>query len=153
MPLFSRSELVDIVLDALRFLQAHNRLTVYAYVIMENHLHLVASSLHLSDEMRKFKSYTARQIIDLLKREEADKILEDLAFFKMRFKKDRDYQVWQEGSHPQQIQNREMMRQKIEYIHYNPVRRGYVDNPTQWQYSSAGNYEGEEGLISVCIDW
>jgi len=30
---------------------------------------------------------------------------------------------------------------------------GYVDDPTQWRYSSAINYESEEGLINVCIDW
>jgi len=46
-----------------------------------------------------------------------------------------------------------MMRQKIDYIHLNPVRRGYVDEPVHWRYSSARNYETECGLIDVAVDW
>ena len=32
------------------------------------------------------------------------------------------------------------MRQKLDYIHQNPIRRGYVDKPEDWRYSSARNY-------------
>jgi len=42
-----------------------------------------------------------------------------------------------------------MMYQKIEYIHNNPVRRGYVEESSYWRYSSAQNYEGKEGLVNV----
>ena len=80
-------------------------------------------------------------------------ILEQLAFYKKAHKTDRAYQFWQEDVHPQFIQNEEMMRQKIEYIHRNPVERGYVDNPEHWRYSSARNYQGMDGLIDVCKQW
>jgi hypothetical protein len=46
-----------------------------------------------------------------------------------------------------------MMRQKIDYIHYNPVKRGFVDEPEHWRYSSARNYAGLPGLIDVATDW
>jgi len=46
-----------------------------------------------------------------------------------------------------------MLLQKIEYIHNNPVRRGYVDEPHDWRYSSARNYEGKEGLLEIRTDW
>jgi len=46
-----------------------------------------------------------------------------------------------------------MMVQKIEYIHNNPVRRGYVDEPQHWRYSSASNYAGTGGLIEVTTEW
>ncbi len=46
-----------------------------------------------------------------------------------------------------------MMRQKLDYIHYNPVRRGYVDDPVHWRYSSARNYAGLPGLLPVMMDW
>ncbi|MNG28006.1 hypothetical protein D3C84_1132010 [compost metagenome] len=42
-----------------------------------------------------------------------------------------------------------VMRQKLDYIHFNPVKRGYVDLPEQWRYSSARNYAGMEGLIEI----
>ena len=75
------------------------------------------------------------------------------AIAKKTFKKDSNYQFWQEGVHAQQIQSEEMMRQKIEYIHNNPVRRGYIDEPECWRYSSVRNYTGKTGLIDVCTDW
>jgi hypothetical protein len=62
-------------------------------------------------------------------------------------------QIWQEGVHPQLIQNEIMMRQKVEYIHNNPVKRGYVDDPLHWRYSSARNYAGLPGLLEVCKEW
>ena len=63
------------------------------------------------------------------------------------------YQVWQEGSHPQEIYGEKMLIQKIDYIHNNPVRRGYVDEAREWRYSSARNYGGMEGLLEVKTDW
>jgi hypothetical protein len=41
----------------------------------------------------------------------------------------------------------------IDYIHNNPVRRGYVDEPWQRRYSSARNYEGKQGLVDVQTAW
>ena len=41
----------------------------------------------------------------------------------------------------------------IEYIHNNPVKRGYVDLPEHWRYSSARNYLGQRGLVDVVTDW
>lgn len=37
----------------------------------------------------------------------------------------------------------------LEYVHNNPVRRGYIEEPSHWRYSSAQNYEGKEGLVHV----
>ena len=51
------------------------------------------------------------------------------------------------------IQNDATMRSKIEYIHYNPVKRGYVDNATHWRYSSARDYEGISGLLEIERFW
>jgi len=45
------------------------------------------------------------------------------------------------------------MRQKLDYIHYNPVKRGYVDLPEHWRYSSACDYIGQKGLVEVNRVW
>jgi len=76
-----------------------------------------------------------------------------LQWFKAKHKVEQRYQLWQEGSHPQQILDDEMMEQKLGYMHNNPVERGYVDEPTHWRYSSARNYAGLPGLIDVVTDW
>jgi len=153
LPLFGSAAIVQIILDSWQFLQEHHRLEIYAYVIMENHLHLIASSEHLSKEIGDFKSFTARKIIDFLTERNARHILRQLGFYKLRHKGDRTYQLWQEGSHPQLIQSEDMMRQKVAYIHDNPVRRGYVDDPAHWRYSSARDYAGQTGLLEVTLVW
>ena len=126
---------------------------MYAYIIMENHVHLIAQAENLSKEIGNFKSWTARTIIDWLRANQAQGTLKQLAFHKLRHKTDQYHQFWQEGSHPKLIQGEAMMRQKIEYIHHNPVKRGYVDLPVHWRYSSARNYMGVEGLIEVTTAW
>jgi putative transposase len=153
LPLFNAPWVVDILLNSLRFLQENGRLTLYAYVIMENHLHLIASAADLSKEMGNFKSFTARQIIDTYIEQDAQHILEQLERWKRPYKHDRQHQFWQEGSHPQRIQGIAMMRQKITYIHNNPVKRGWVDEPTHWRYSSARNYADQPGLLDIQTDW
>ncbi len=152
-PLFSNPHLLQIIVDSLSFLQKEKRLQLYAYVIMKDHIHFIASSNNLSKEVGDFKSFTARQIIDSLKQQKSINLLRLLEVFKVRHKKDRQYQVWQEGSHPQEIISERMMTQKLNYIHNNPVRRGYVQRPIDWPYSSARNYDGEEGLLKVITDW
>jgi hypothetical protein len=60
---------MNVVLDSWRYLQQHRGFRLFGYVILENHLHLIASSSDLCKEMKDFKSFTARQIIDLLESE------------------------------------------------------------------------------------
>ncbi|MEH2234457.1 MAG: transposase [Nostoc sp.] len=148
-PLFGKVEFTQIILDSLNFLQLQQRLTLYGYVIMENHLHLIASAASLSKEIANFKSFTARSIIDLLEKNNSNYILNQLELYKLKHKTKQQYQLWQEGFHPQVILNEEMFRQKLDYIHNNPVRRGYVDDPAHWRYSSCRNYMGELGLLQV----
>jgi REP element-mobilizing transposase RayT len=152
-PIFTRPQTVAIILDALQYRQQHNGWKVYGYVVLENHLHLVVQSEDLLAELPLFKSYTARQLIDYLKECHAERVLKQMAFFCKSHKHDREYQCWEEGSHPQLIQNETMLRQKLDYIHFNPVKRGYVDEPVHWRYSSARNYAGLEGLMPVYMDW
>ena len=61
-PVFTREETVDIILNSLRFLMAEG-LKVHAYVILENHLHLVVQSEQLGKDLARLKSYTAKQLI------------------------------------------------------------------------------------------
>ena len=153
LPVFTRPETVEIVLDSWRFLQKENRLTLFGYVILENHVHWIASAFNLTKEVGDFKSYTARRIVDYLQVHGAEMLLEQMRYFKKQHKIDQTYQLWQEGNHPQQIQSEEMMVQKLEYIHNNPVKRGYVDDPVDWRYSSARNYAGKPGLLEITTEW
>ncbi len=98
LPVFTRSDAAQVVLNSWKFLQESGRLSLFGYVILENHIHLVAAADDLSKEIGDFKSYTARQIIDLLERRGEKSLLEQLKEFKAHHKTDRTYQLWQEGS-------------------------------------------------------
>ena len=152
-PIFTNTKSVSIIIDSLKHLQSSDNLKIYAYVILENHLHLVASSDNLSKTIQKFKSYTAKEILKLLQKENIKTILDQLVFYKKAHKTHTKYQVWQEEFQPKLIQNEEMMIEKIMYIHNNPVKRGYVDVAKYWRYSSARDYEDIEGLIEIERMW
>jgi REP element-mobilizing transposase RayT len=153
LPLFTRPSAVQIILDSWEYLRKQSDFRLHGYVILENHLHLIATSPDLAHDMQRFKSWTAREILMLLERQSSKRLLELFALFKRRHKTQSDYQVWEEGSHPQLISSGDRMRQKLDYIHHNPVKRGYVDRPEHWRYSSARNYLGLEGLIEVDRIW
>ncbi len=153
LPLFTRPETMNIVLNSWRFLQQQCGFELFGYVILENHLHLIARSENLGKDMQRFKSYTAKEILTFLQIRKATRLLRQLAFFKRPHKTDSTYQVWEEGNHPQLIESAAVLRQKLDYIHQNPVKRGYVDLAEHWRYSSARNYAGGEGLIEVSTAW
>jgi putative transposase len=153
LPLFNDPIIATILINSLQHLIDNRRITIHAYVIMKNHIHLVTAGGNLSAEIAKFKSFTARKCIDTYLECDNKFILDQLAFFKHKHKHDRKYQFWQEGSHPQRIESEAMMEQKIAYIHHNPVRSGYVDYPELWRYSSARDYAGIQGLLPVEMEW
>ena len=99
--------------------------------------------------LSSFKSYTAGRPIELLQACRADRLLDRLRLTKQAHKRDREYQFWQEGSHAELICSEPVIRQKLDYMHQNPVQRGYVDLPEHWRYSSARNYLGLPGLIEI----
>ena len=152
-PVFATRRFADIIFDSWRFLQNQRKIDIIAFVLLENHLHWIAVGPKLSQRVGEFKSFTARRIIDAMKEMNYQTVLNELAFFKKRHKVDQQHQLWQEGSHPKVIESDEVMRQKIEYIHNNPVKRGYIDDPIHWRYSSARGYFGLDCLLEVCDQW
>ena len=153
LPAFSYPDIANIVLDSWRFLQRERDVTILAWVILENHIHWIGAAPQLARRVTEFKSFTATSILKTMKTKGMKTLLQELAYYKLRHKVDQEHQLWQEGSHPQIIESAEVMWQKIEYIHNNPLRRGYVDDPTHWRYSSARSYASMSGLIDVCVDW
>ena len=109
--LFADPLLSDLILDSLSFMQK-NRIKIHAYVVMHNHMHVIVKGGELTSHIRKFKSYTARSIIDSLKDRGRKRLLDKLHHSKHNHHKDSEYQVWQEGFHPKQISSHEMMIQK-----------------------------------------
>jgi len=148
-PVFTRKAYIDILINPLTFCRRNKGLKIFAYAILDNHLHLVISGDNLSNTIKDFKRHTAREIINLAQKEEKSWLLNQFKFYKQKHKTDSDYQVWQEGFHPRQIISEDMVRQKIEYIHHNPVKIGVVEKAEDWLYSSARNYLGFDAVMEI----
>ncbi len=60
------------------------------------------------------------------------------------------YQFWQQSNHPILLDNAEKTKQRLDYLHENPIRVGFVEKPEDWLYSSATDYYTEQkGIIDV----
>jgi hypothetical protein len=96
-PVFTHPDTVAILLDSLRHLSKEG-LTVYAYVILKNHCHLVVQNKALGRDIARYNSYTARLLIEYLPKNNIEQILQQLAFYKKAHKHDKSYQFCQEGA-------------------------------------------------------
>ena len=147
-PVFTRPDTVSILLDGFDYLMGEG-LVVYAYVVLDNHVHFIAWSPNLEKTITRLKYNTGRQLLKFLNDHNVRVMLDHFDFYPRGRKDERDVQFWQESVHPELIINDAMMAEKIRYIHENPVKRGYVDKPEHWRYSSARSYAGERGLLRV----
>jgi REP element-mobilizing transposase RayT len=115
---------------------------------MTNHIHLIARAnnleIGLSDIIRDFKKFTSKEIIKWVNESNKESIREWMQMvFRYHLKLNSnksEYQVWQQNSRPKIIVQSRFTQQKLNYIHYNPVRAGYVDFPQDYPYSSCRNY-------------
>ncbi len=143
---FSRQEYTGLLIKNLQFCQQNKGLEIYSYVVMTNHLHLVAGQQEgrLNDVLAHFKSYTAKVILDAIEtnpKESRKDWLLHLFRFNAKLKQQyQQYHFWQSTNHPIALTSPAMLMQKINYTHQNPVRAGYVLEPEYWQYSSASAF-------------
>ncbi len=157
--LFTRKAFADIVIESLRWCQEHKGLEIYGFVLMPSHLHLLAragSDDELSAILQSFKSFTASKIIDHLKdttkpESRREWLLNHFAFNARKNKTNSQHQVWQRDNHPIILYSPHVIRQKLNYIHYNPVEAGIVLLAEHYLLSSASNYVGGKGVLDVIV--
>ena len=143
LPIFKEVKYFRIIVESLRYCQEKKGLLIYGYVIMLNHFHLMAQTVvgfKFQNVMRDMKKFTSKRISRELE-DDGEKLF--LYVFKNageREKGKRNYKIWQDEYHPQIIYTDEVCRQKLEYMHYNPVRKGFVEKSKDWLYNSARNY-------------
>lgn len=128
----------DIIINSLNFLVCNKRIELNAFVIMSNHIHIIWQALpgfSPGDTQASFMKYTAQQ----LKRKLTSENLSLLEIFKVN-KYDREYQIWKRESLSIELFMEAVFIQKMEYIHYNPVRAGLCKYPEEYYYSSAKFY-------------
>jgi REP element-mobilizing transposase RayT len=157
---FTRKAYRDILIDSLRHCQQEKGLVLYAWCIMSNHVHLLASAKEgsLSDILRDFKKFTSRQIIAAIQHNEQEsrkvwmlRIFQQAGEVNTR---NSSYQLWRQDNQPKECFSPAFTAQKIDYIHNNPVEAGLVEKPEDYLYSSAKAYRTIEEsplLPVVCL--
>jgi putative transposase len=154
-PVFVSGETCRVITSSLDYCRRKKGLKVFAYVIMPTHFHAVVACDNpkkLSDVMRDLKRHTSRELIRVLETGAWQLPLEIFKHAKSTGKGNTEYKVWQDAFHPKGIFSENGLRQKIDYIHQNPVRKGLVDEATDWKYSSARNYTDNSKEIILEID-
>ncbi|MCF7794613.1 MAG: transposase [Candidatus Cloacimonetes bacterium] len=147
---FISDKYFQILVESLKYCQHHKYLKIHAYVFMIDHIHMVVSGPKIGDIIKSFKMFTAKKIVENLEEDHKSWHLDQLKFFKKKYKIKSEYQIWQEGVHPQLVSFQKAFLQKVNYIHNNPVRKGYVEEPEFWKYSSASYYiENRKGPIQI----
>lgn len=154
--LFSRSVYKDILIDSFKHCQEHKAFILNAFVIMTNHVHLIARATTkectLSDIVRDFKKYTHKTMMPIIQSEQESRrlwMLHQFKYYGTRNSKNEEYQIWANGNHPEECFGNDFIQTKLDYIHQNPVRAGIVYNAENYIYSSAANYAGKPGVIKV----
>lgn len=137
-PILEDDHIKNIIIESLSYLTTNKRISVYAFVIMSNHIHMIWQMLgdhKREDVQRDFLKYTAQKIIRHLKLNDSALLAELLIQTK-----DRRYQVWQRNSLGVPLWSDLVLWQKLEYIHTNPVKAGLCSDATEYVYSSARFY-------------
>ncbi|MEX0663017.1 MAG: transposase [Balneolaceae bacterium] len=153
--LFTRPVYANLLIDSLRHCQKNKGLTIYAWCFMTNHVHLIIGTKKnpIQDILRDFKSFTSKslkkEIINNHQESRKKWILYLMEKTGKRNNNNENWQLWQQHNHPIELFSNKFINQKLNYIHMNPVKAGFVNKPEHWMYSSASDYCGEKGFLDV----
>lgn len=159
LPLFLSDTYCTIITDSLQYCRDHKGLLVQAYVIMPTHIHAILAAEQGSDLsliLRDARKYTSKALVDQLRcdgRNLFEWIFQDAA--RKSGRSAGAHKVWSEGVHPETLESERFFLQKLRYLHENPVRKGLVELPEHWKYSSAGFYAlGAVGPLELDVaEW
>jgi len=152
---FIRQEYFNILIDSIRYCRKNKAMEVYAYCIMPSHVHFVFRS-GINDPsglLRDFKRHTSKKVVEAIKSNLKESRKEWLLWmFEKAGKKNvttNNYQFWQQNNKPIELWTDKVIQQKIDYIHNNPVKSGFVTDPVDWKYSSARNYQDDDTILEI----
>ena len=142
---FSREQYKELFIQSLQYCINQKGLVLHAWVIMTNHVHLIISSdnAKLEHIVRDVKKFTSKQIIKAItenpKESRKEWMLNIFSFTGKNNNNNKDFQFWRQDYHPVELNTNIMLKQRLDYLHENPVRSGLVWEPQHYKYSSAIN--------------
>ena len=153
---FSREYYKEIIVDSLKYCQENKGLVLHAWVIMSNHVHLIisSSSNKIENLVRDIKKFSSKQIIKAIQEHPAESrkewMLNIFNYAGKQNNNNKDFQFWKQDYHPIELNTHEIMQQRLNYLHENPVKSGLVWEAWNYKYSSAIDYNtNENGLLKL----
>ncbi len=152
--IFSRQIYRDIIINSLKYSIKNKGLVIYAFVIMTNHVHIIAQSSNgkLSStigDIKKFTSKTIIRTVQTINESRADWMLNRFQFNAMQHMRNKTWQVWTHENHAVYLYGQKFIQEKMDYLRNNPVRAGLVEHPYDYLYSSARYYAGLDCVLDV----
>jgi len=137
--LLDKNENKQTLIDSLRFLSDKGCITVYAFVIMPNHIHLIWQANKLNGKespIGSFLKFTGHQLLEQLKTERKELLY-------VVEKMNKVHEIWQRDPLATEIISLSVARQKMDYIHFNPVSGKWKlsKDDISYYYSSSTFYE------------
>lgn len=154
---FTRNIYRNIVLDSLAYCCTKKGLEVYAWCIMTNHVHLIigTNGSNMEDILRDHKRFTAEALYETIASSREESRKEWMCSYFQGVGKassqNKNYQFWQQHNRPIELFTLPVIMQKLDYIHNNPVKAGFVSKPEDWLHSSALDYTGGAGLLKCLL--
>ncbi|MBL0182693.1 MAG: transposase [Chitinophagaceae bacterium] len=153
---FSREHYKEIIINSLKYCQENKGLKLHAWVIMTNHVHLIISTDTNRIEwlVRDIKKYSSKQIIAAIRDSTTESrkewMLNIFSYAGKSNSNNKDFQFWKQDYHPIELNTTIKCKDRLDYLHENPVRSGLVWEPWHYKYSSAIDYyTNEHGLLKV----
>lgn len=145
------------IVESLEYCQKNKGLEIFAWCLMPSHLHMIVRAEEgkkLSDIIRDFKRHTSTTILKQIIEEPESRREWMLESFKKAAKdhhRTNEYKFWQDGNHPVELYSPQFTKQKLDYIHNNPVEEMLVENSWDYMFSSARNYADMKGMLDVIL--
>ena len=154
--IFTRPSFTIPIIDSLNYYRYQYHCKLIGYVVMPDHIHLLiwpTAEKVITDFMRDFKRFTSGRITRQAKVEgktEWIKRFEEVGTETQRA----EYKVWQDSFWEQSIYTEAFLRQKLNYLHLNPVRAGLCASADDYLYSSYRNYyQDDQRIIEIDKEW
>ncbi|MFT7238339.1 MAG: putative transposase [Cyclobacteriaceae bacterium] len=152
---FVRDQYFELMLNSFDYCRKNKGMEIYSYCIMTSHVHLIfrANQSNPSNLIKEMKTFTSKKLQASVESNPQESrrewLLWMMKYAGMKNSNVQHRQFWQQHNKPIELWSPEVIDQKVDYIHQNPVVAGYVLEAEHWKYSSAVDYSGGKGLLEI----
>ena|SRR5437660_3430557 len=154
-PVFCSEEACKIFVEVLDEVRQRFPYKLIGYVVMPDHVHAIVNdqTSSISDWLHRVRGNSARRILAWLREDGHSLSLKKLALNPPQ-KRQHTHAVWQKDPSVIDLSSHKFIRQKLNYIHLNPVRAGLCEHPAEWKWSSHRAYlPHKSGDVPIEIDF